>query len=164
MLNFGHFWASPSSRCPGPPEILANFGPPSQRCPAGSIATQCPLSLVSSYRNKTTKKDTGGQTIQSVFFGENVAGRRPATFSQKHGLCPFWCLVVQVFTWFRVFKCLGVQVFKCLGCLGCLGCCVQVFTCHDIPGGSPKMAKISGRVKPDIFKRAAQKWPKFRVG
>ena len=38
-----------------------------------------------------------------MFFGENVAGRRPATFSQKHGLCPF--------------RCLG-----CLGCLWCLGC------------------------------------------
>ncbi len=46
-----------------------------------------------------------------------------------------------------------------------------MFTCHDISenqkgdqGGGPKMAKISGGVKPDIFKRAAQKWPKFRGG
>ena len=59
-----------------------------------------------------------------------------------------------------MFRCLGVQVWG-----------VQVFTCHDISedqkgdqGGGPKMAKISGGVKPDIFKRAAQKWPKFRVG
>ena len=43
------------------------------------------------------------------------------------------------------------------------GCCgLRV---HDISEDqSPKMAKISGGVKPDIFKRAAQKWPKFRVG
>ena len=66
-----------------------------------------------------------GQTIWSVFFGENLA-EGPATFSQKHGLCPFRCLGVQVL-WFR---CLGVQVFKvfkvfmvfkvfrCLRCFG----------------------------------------------
>ena len=35
-------------------------------------------------RNQTTKEDTGGQTTQSVFFGENVAGRRPATLSPKN--------------------------------------------------------------------------------
>ena len=46
------------------------------------------------------KKDTGGGTNNIVrVFGENVAGQRPATFSQKHGLCPF-------------------RVFRCLGCLG----------------------------------------------
>ena len=46
-----------------------------------------------------------------------------------------------------------------------------MFTCHDISenqkgdqGRGPKMAKISGGVKPDIFQEAAQKWPKFRVG
>ena len=31
-------------------------------------------------------------------------------------------------------------------------------------GGGPKMAKIQYGVKPDIFKRTAQKWPKFWVG
>ena len=65
--NFGQFWAdlhffscqrhffgrrgSPKSWIFAPPEILAIFGPPSQRCPAGSVATQCPLSLVSSEMN-----------------------------------------------------------------------------------------------------------------
>ncbi len=39
-----------------------------------------------------------------------------------------------------------------------------MFTCHDDQGGGPKMAKISGGVKPDIFKRAAQKWPKISGG
>ena len=46
-----------------------------------------------------------------------------------------------------------------------------MFTCHEISedqkgdqGGGPKMAKISGGVKPDIFKRAAQKWPNFGWG
>ena len=49
---------------------------------------------------------------------------------------------------------------------------VLVFKVNDIlegqkgdqGGEGPKMAKISGGVKPDIFKRAAQKWPKYRVG
>ena len=31
-------------------------------------------------------------------------------------------------------------------------------------GGGPNMAKLQYVVKPDIFKRAAQKWPKFWVG
>ncbi len=70
--NFGHFWAALKDVLPAP-------------------SPQCPLSLVSSYRNKTTKKDTGGQTMWSVFFWWK---RRPATFSQKHGLCPFRCSVV----------------------------------------------------------------------
>ena len=52
-----------------------------------------------------------GKTIWSVFVGENVAGRRPATFSQKHGLCPFRCSGVLVF---RAYG-LGVQVFRCSG-------------------------------------------------
>ena len=59
------------------------------------------------------------------------------------------------------FGCLG---FGCLG-FGCLG--FGCFACHDISEDQrrgPKMAKISGEVKPDILKRAAQKWPKFRVG
>ena len=30
--------------------------------------------------------------------------------------------------------------------------------------GGPKMAKIQHGVKPDIFKRAAPKWPKFNMG
>ena len=46
-----------------------------------------------------------GKTKKSVFFGDNVAGRRPATFSQKHGLCPF-----RVFRVFRVFRGLGLMV------------------------------------------------------
>ena len=47
----------------------------------------------------------------------------------------------------------------------------RVFRVDDIlegqkgdQGGSPKMAKIQHGVKPDIFKRAAQKRPKFSVG
>ena len=32
----------------------------------------------------------------SPCFCENVAGRRPATFSQKHGLCPFRVLRFRV--------------------------------------------------------------------
>ena len=57
----------------------------------------------------------------------------------------------------------------CLGCLGFLG--VLVFEVNDIlegqtgdQGGGHKMAKIQYGVNPDIFKRAAQKWPKFWVG
>ena len=62
IMNFRHFWAPPFFKMSGitPPEILAIFGPPSRRCPAGSVATQCPLSFVSFCTNKTTKKDTGG--------------------------------------------------------------------------------------------------------
>ena len=44
--------------------------------------------------------------------------------------------------------CLGVWVFWCL----------RVMTFRKIKKGD------QGGVKPDIFKRAAQKWPKFRVG
>ena len=49
--------------------------------------------------------------------------------------------------------------------------CFRVFRVDDIlegqkgdQGGGPKLAKIHFGVKPDIFKRAAQKWPKFSVG
>ena len=70
-------------------------------------------------RNKTTKKDTGERDKQHspcfFFFGENVAGW-PATFSQKHGLCPFRCL--------GCLGCLGLMV-SCLGCSGCSGCRVN---------------------------------------
>ena len=31
-------------------------------------------------------------------------------------------------------------------------------------GVGPKLTKKSGGVKPDIFKRAAQKWPKMNMG
>ena len=70
-----------------------------------------------------------------------------------------------------MFRCLGVWVFGCLGVWGLGVQGVQVFTCHDISedqkgdqGGGPKMAKISGGVKPDIFKRATQKWPQLNMG
>ena len=39
-------------------------------------------------RNKTTKKDTGGRTNNTVRVFENVASQRPATFSQKTRLMP----------------------------------------------------------------------------
>ena len=47
----------------------------------------------------------------------------------------------------------------------------RVFTVKNIwegqkgdQGGGPKMVKIQCGVKPDIFKRAAQKRPKFNMG
>ena len=75
---------------------------------------------------------------------------------------------------FGVFRAFGVSsvgflglvfgVFRAFGVFG-------VFKVNDIlegqkgdKGGGPKMAKIQYGVKPDIFKRAAQKWPKFWVG
>ena len=61
-----------------------------------------------------------------------------------------------MFRWFRVLRVL--RVFR-------------VFKVNDIwegqkgdQGGGPKMAKIQYGEKPDIFKWAAQKWPKFWVG
>ena len=38
-------------------------------------------------KKQETKQQGVGQTKKSVFFVENIAGRRQATFSQKHGLC-----------------------------------------------------------------------------
>ena len=38
------------------------------------------------HRENNTIRDGTNNTVR--FLGENVAGRRPATFSQKHGLCP----------------------------------------------------------------------------
>ena len=62
-----------------------------------------------------------------------------------------------------MFRCSGVQVYRCSG--------VLVFRVDDIlegqkgdQGGAQKMAKIQHGVKPDIFKRAAQKCAQFRVG
>ena len=69
-------------------------------------------------------------------------------------------------------------VFRWLGCLWCSGLMVfrvfwvfRVFRVDDIlesqkgdQGGGPKLAKIQKGVKPDIFKKAAQKRPKFSVG
>ena len=56
-----------------------------------------------------------------------------------------------------------------VGVLGVFG--VSVFKVIDIlegqkgdQGGGPKMAKIQYGLKPDIFKRAAQKCSKFWVG
>ena len=49
---------------------------------------------------------------KSPYFLVKTSGRRLATFSQKHGLCPF-----------RVFK--VFWVFRCSGCVGVQG--VQVF-------------------------------------
>ena len=55
---------------------------------------QKPLSSETTFIKKPLKGDRTKhawvpKTIQSVFFGESVAGRRPGTFPQKHGLCPF---------------------------------------------------------------------------
>ena len=73
--NFGHFWAA--------------FSKMSAPSPHG---VHCLLCL----QKQTTKKDTGGQTMQSMLFGENVAG--------------LGCLCVS-----------GVQVFRFLGVLGFRG-------------------------------------------
>ena len=94
---------------------------------------------------KKTKTMGAGQTKKSVFFGENVASRRPATFSQKHGLRPFWCRCHGFGV--QVFRCSGVQVFWCSG--------VQVCRCagynEDVKRvtreGAQKMAKILSGVK-----------------
>ena len=50
-----------------------------------------------------------------------------------------------------------------LGCFGCLGCFVLDSQKGD-QGGGPKMDKTQHGVKPDIFEKAAHKWPKFWVG
>ena len=119
-----------------------------------------------------------------MFFGEYVAGLRPATFSQKYGLCPFSVFGVfrqpkagDVFTKIRlvpvqVFRVFGVfgGVRGCSGCsgwFGVFGVFRRVFRVDDIlegqkgdQGGGPKLANA---VKPDIFKRAAPKRPKFNM-
>ena len=97
-------------------------------------------------KEKTTKKDTGGETNNYspfFFFGENVAGR---SFHKKHGLCPCRCSGVSGL-WFRFLRLMTFWNVKMV-----------------TREGSSKMAKILYGVKPDIFKRAAQKWPKFLVG
>ena len=89
MSNFGHFGAPPS---PLTFHIVKNYGGGGAEGEPGRIARE--------RRTKENKENNTGQTeikqqrktlearqtILSVFFGENVAGRRPATFSQKHGL------------------------------------------------------------------------------
>ena len=57
-----------------------------------------------------------------------------------------------------------VRVFWCLGGSG--GCCVSL--CFGVCGVfwgvwgvQVHMSKISGGVKPDVFERAARKWPKM---
>ena len=63
--------------------------------------------------------------------------------------------VFKVFKVFRVFRVFSVfRVFKVKDILECR---------RGEPGGGPKMAKIQYGVKPDIFKRAAQKRPKFNM-
>ena len=157
ILNFGqfladlHFFSCYEEDAQNleflPHPKLAIFGPPSQRCPAAPSPHSVHCPLVSSYRNKTTRKDTGGNNMIRVFLVKTspAEGRRRL---HKNTACAG--LVVQVFRWFRcvhVFMCFGVLVF------------VQVFTCHDISedqkgdqGGGPKMAQIEHGVKPDICK------------
>ena len=61
--------------------------------------------------NKMKKKENNtigvGETIQSVFLRENVAGLRQATFSRRCGLCPFR---VGFGVWGLGFWCLGFGV------------------------------------------------------
>ena len=66
-------------------------------------------------RGDHQKEGQEGTKQYSPCFCENVASRRPATFSHKHGLCLFWCL-----GFLGCLGCLGCLV--CLVCLGCLGC------------------------------------------
>ena len=102
MMNFGHFWAP----LPSPLTFhnVNNHGG-KENC-KGTKNKRKQRKQHKTNRNKT-KKDTGGGTNKRVrvFFGENVTGRRPATFSQKHGLCPFRVFrVFRVLRVFRVFK------------------------------------------------------------
>ncbi len=63
-----------------------------------------------------------------------------------------------------MFGCCGVYVF---GVWVFFRCSRVHDNSEDQKGdqrGGPKMAKNSGGVKPDIFKRAAQKWLKLWVG
>ena len=57
-------------------------------------------------KEKTEKKDKKGQNNIVHVFDENVAGRKQATFSRKHGLCPFRFYVsgfrVQVWAGFKL--------------------------------------------------------------
>ena len=85
MLNFGHFCPSPpSSRCPGftPPEILAIFGPPSQMSCQLRRHTKNIVSCV--FPHKQNNKERHRRMNNKVH-----VGRKLATFSQKHGSCPF---------------------------------------------------------------------------
>ena len=75
ILNFGHFWAPLFSRCFYPIMNFGHFG-------GGGGGT-------------TENKDKREQN-NIVRVCENVAGR-PATFSQKHCLCPFRCFGFEVF-------------------------------------------------------------------
>ena len=109
--NFGQFWATLS-------QMSLNF----QNFWAGFVATHSVHCLLCC-NNK------GRQTKWSVFFGENVAGRR--RFHQKTRLINVQLVFCRCLVGVLVFRCSGVQVFRVFSVqdvLGCLGCSVWVFS------------------------------------